>query len=219
LFRLLFIGDPSEDTDRLLNGLRRQGQAVVAAQEVEEARGNHDLVLLEPERPAGQEALGYLGAEPNHPPVLALIGPNSLGWGRPLQGIDDFMVLPGSGPELLARIELVMARFGRGGSEDRLVFGDLVIDLAGYEVSLTGEPVDLTYKEYELLRFLALRPGRVFTREALLSQVWGYDYYGGSRTVDVHIRRLRAKIEDPNHSFVDTVRGVGYAFRPGPGLS
>lgn len=76
--------------------------------------------------------------------------------------------------------------------------------------------MDLTYKEYELLRFLASRPGRVFTREALLSQVWGYDYFGGSRTVDVHIRRLRAKIEDASHSFIDTVRGVGYRFRPYP---
>lgn len=186
------------------------------AREVEEARGNHDLVLMEPAQPAGQEALGYFGDEPHHPPVIALMRPESLGWGRPPQGIDDFLLLPGSAAELLSRIELVMARFGRGGAEDRLVFDDLIIDLAGYEVSLGGEPVDLTYKEYELLRFLATRPGRVFTREALLSQVWGYDYFGGSRTVDVHIRRLRAKIEDATHSFIDTVRGVGYRFRPHP---
>jgi len=76
-----------------------------------------------------------------------------------------------------------------------------------------GRPIDLTYKEYELLRFLATHRGRVFTRDALLNQVWGYNYYGGTRTVDVHIRRLRAKLEWGQNSFFETVRGVGYKFK------
>ena len=89
--------------------------------------------------------------------------------------------------------------------------GPLVIDLERYTVTVDGEVVDLTYKEYELLRFLATNPGKPFTREALLNQVWGYDYYGGSRTVDVHIRRIRAKIER-HEPFIETLRNVGYRF-------
>ena len=76
------------------------------------------------------------------------------------------------------------------------------------------EPVDLTYKEFELLKFLATHPGKVFTREVLLDKVWGYDYYGGTRTVDVHIRRLRAKIETGPTPYIETVRNVGYKFLP-----
>ncbi|MSP23201.1 MAG: winged helix family transcriptional regulator [Dehalococcoidia bacterium] len=89
--------------------------------------------------------------------------------------------------------------------------GALVIDLERYKVTLEAEVVDLTYKEYELLRFLASNPGKPFTREVLLNQVWGYDYYGGSRTVDVHIRRIRAKIEN-REQYIDTIRNVGYRF-------
>ena len=91
--------------------------------------------------------------------------------------------------------------------------GALVIDLASYKVFLDGSPVELTYKEYELLRFLASHPDRVFRREALLDKVWGYDFYGGARTVDVHIRRLRSKLEHGGHTFIETVRSVGYRFR------
>ncbi|MBI4340972.1 MAG: winged helix-turn-helix transcriptional regulator [Candidatus Omnitrophica bacterium] len=90
--------------------------------------------------------------------------------------------------------------------------GALVIDFERYEVHVKGEPVDLTYKEFELLKFLATHPGKVFTREALLDKVWGYDYYGGTRTVDVHIRRLRSKIESRGATYIDTVRNVGYKF-------
>ncbi len=89
--------------------------------------------------------------------------------------------------------------------------GSLSIDLERYKVTIDGDVVDLTFKEYELLRFLASNPGKPYTREALLNQVWGYDYYGGSRTVDVHVRRIRSKIER-HEQFIDTVRNVGYRF-------
>ena len=85
-----------------------------------------------------------------------------------------------------------------------------------YEVHVGGAPADLTYKEFELLKFLALHPGKPFTREALLDKVWGYDYYGGTRTVDVHIRRLRAKIEAHGVTYIETVRNVGYKFLEPP---
>ena len=87
-----------------------------------------------------------------------------------------------------------------------------MIDLEKYEVSLNGSILTLTFKEYELLKFLATHPGKVFTRDAILNKVWGYDYYGGTRTVDVHIRRLRSKLEEGSQSFLETVRGVGYKF-------
>ena len=90
---------------------------------------------------------------------------------------------------------------------------DLVIDTARYEVWVGSRQVTLTYKEYELLKLLASEPTRVFTRDALLDQVWGYNYFGGTRTVDVHVRRLRSKLEDSTHTFVETVRNVGYRIR------
>jgi DNA-binding response OmpR family regulator len=93
--------------------------------------------------------------------------------------------------------------------------GALLIDLANYKVMLDGRPIELTFKEYELLRFLASNRDKVFTREALLNRVWGYDYFGGARTVDVHIRRLRSKIEDRGHAFIETIRNVGYRFHEG----
>ena len=97
-------------------------------------------------------------------------------------------------------------------SDNTLSAGDLRLDLANYKVYVSGRPIELTYKEYELLRFLATNQDKVFTREALLNRVWGYDFYGGARTVDVHIRRLRSKIEDRAHTFIETVRNVGYRF-------
>ena len=88
-----------------------------------------------------------------------------------------------------------------------------MIDLAKREVTVDGKLVELTFKEYELLKFLASNRGRVYTREALLNRVWGYDYYGGDRTIDVHVRRLRSKIEDSKHSFIETVRNISYRFK------
>ena len=92
-----------------------------------------------------------------------------------------------------------------------LALGPLRVDEAAYQATLSGDPLDLTYTEFELLRYLMANSGRVLTREVLLSQVWGYDYYGGSRTVDVHVRRLRAKLGD-QESIIGTVRNVGYRF-------
>lgn len=126
---------------------------------------------------------------------------------------DDFLCLPGNKTEIQARIRRVLWRRNRTDAQDLVIVDDLVINLAKYEVTVGGQPVTLTLKEYELLRFLATRPGRVFSREYLLNQIWGLDYYGGMRTVDVHIRRLRAKLERGEQAFIETVRGAGYRFR------
>ena len=125
--------------------------------------------------------------------------------------IDDFLIPPVDPDEL--RVRLNRALWLRTGADESNVIrrSGLAIDLERYTVAVDGESVDLTYKEYELLRFLATNAGKPFTREALLNRVWGYDYYGGSRTVDVHIRRIRAKIER-HEPFIETVRNVGYRF-------
>ena len=95
---------------------------------------------------------------------------------------------------------------------DLVEYGELVLNLETYQAAIAGKPLDLTYMEYELLKFLASHPGKVFTRETLLSRVWGYEYYGGARTVDVHIRRLRAKLGEEHANLIQTVRSVGYRF-------
>ena len=128
-------------------------------------------------------------------------------------GFDDFVVFPATNEELTARVRRAIWVKSGVESDNTLRAEDLHIDLSNYKVFVAGRPVDLTYKEYELLRFLAQNPDKVFTREALLNRVWGYDFYGGARTVDVHIRRLRSKIEDRTHTFIETVRNVGYRFR------
>lgn len=131
-------------------------------------------------------------------------------------GVDD-VVLDSSGPaEVEARIRLATARSAQESSEreDRLTTGELTIDEASYTARLRGRPLDLTYKEFELLKYLAHHPGRVFTRAQLLQEVWGYDYYGGTRTVDVHVRRLRAKLGSEHEVLIGTVRNVGYRFVP-----
>ena len=126
---------------------------------------------------------------------------------------DDFLVRPVRPDELALRLTRMLYKV-KGNSHRQLVrVGDLVIDLEKYEVTVAGRKVLLTYKEYQLLVLLASNPGRVYTRETLLSQLWGYDYFGGTRTVDVHIRRLRSKTEGSGQALVETIRNVGYRFR------
>jgi two-component system alkaline phosphatase synthesis response regulator PhoP len=148
-------------------------------------------------------------------PVLALTEHDQLRDVGAGVSIDDFIMAPIDEDELRARVSRVLWR--RTGADDGHLLrrGSLVIDLERYTVTVSGAVVDLTFKEYELLRFLASNPGKPFTREALLNQVWGYDYYGGSRTVDVHVRRIRAKIER-HETFIETVRNVGYRFADEP---
>jgi DNA-binding response OmpR family regulator len=143
-------------------------------------------------------------------PILLSVRPEDLGARVPLT--EELLISPFTPAELEARI--VRARRQLGGSEEvrKVQAGSLEVDLATYQVTVGGEPVDFAFKEYELLRFLVTHPGRVFSREALLNRVWGYDYYGGARTVDVHVRRLRAKLGSEHAGRIRTVRGVGYRF-------
>lgn len=133
-----------------------------------------------------------------------------------LKAADDFVVAPYEAREVVTRIERVMTHTYGLKANNVIRTGDLYIDLSRRDVKLQGERIPLTFKEYELVRLLAANRGRVLTRDTLLNKIWGYDYYGGDRTVDVHIRRLRAKIERGRYSFIDTVRGIGYRFREDP---
>ncbi|WP_241976268.1 MULTISPECIES: response regulator transcription factor [Cryobacterium] len=144
-------------------------------------------------------------------PVLLVITEGGLAAVSPDWGVDD-VILDTAGPaEVDARIRLAAGRTPRPEESATIRAAGVVIDEASYSAKVHGRPLDLTYKEFELLRFLAAHPSRVFTREQLLSEVWGYDYFGGTRTVDVHVRRLRAKLGD-QESLIGTVRNVGYRF-------
>jgi DNA-binding response OmpR family regulator len=125
---------------------------------------------------------------------------------------DDFCLNPFHPRELEARLRHQFWRVGGGARPELVEYGTLVLNLETYQASIAGRPLDLTYMEYELLKFLAQHPGKVFTREMLLSRVWGYEYYGGARTVDVHVRRLRAKLGEEHAALISTVRSVGYRF-------
>jgi len=125
---------------------------------------------------------------------------------------DDFALARAVPEEIEARLGHLLWRTGRGKRHDVIAYGPLALNLETYQAVVAGRPLDLTFMEYELLRFLAAHPGKVFTREVLLSRVWGYEYFGGARTVDVHIRRLRAKLGEEHAHLIETVRSVGYRF-------
>ena len=129
-------------------------------------------------------------------------------------GVDDVILATAGPAEVEARLRLGVGRLtnATAGSGGSIRAGELTIDPDTYAAKLKGRPLDLTYKEFELLKFLAQHPGRVFTRDQLLREVWGYDYFGGTRTVDVHVRRLRAKLGAEHESMIGTVRQVGYKF-------
>ena len=151
-------------------------------------------------------------ARPPKTPLILLLRVEQLGGVDVTWPIDDFLILPVAPEELALRLRRAAWRKTGIDETNTLRAGDLVLDLANYKVFVAEQAVSLTYKEFELLRFLITNRGKVFTREALLNRVWGYEYYGGARTVDVHIRRLRSKIETGPTVYVETVRNVGYRF-------
>jgi DNA-binding response OmpR family regulator len=146
-------------------------------------------------------------------PLLLLIGGAHL---ADLEGredlFEDFCLTPFHPRELETRLSHMLWRAGSGARPELIEYGPLAMNLETYQAAIDGRPLDLTYMEYELLRYLASQPGKVFTRETLLNRVWGYDYYGGARTVDVHVRRLRSKLGEEHAGLIQTVRSVGYSF-------
>jgi DNA-binding response OmpR family regulator len=150
------------------------------------------------------------------PPILVVVSQDHVTRFRFELGADDFVASDASTGEISARLDQLARRSGRGDSPNVIKIGDLTVNPENYQVYVRGRPLDLTYKEFELLKFLAQRPGRVCDRDLLLREVWGYDYYGGTRTVDVHIRRLRAKLGAEHEALIETIRNVGYRLVPRP---
>jgi DNA-binding response OmpR family regulator len=148
-------------------------------------------------------------------PLIAVVTEGGLTAISPDWGLDD-VILESAGPaEVEARLRLSLGRLSAAREEpvsEEIRSGDLSIDESTYQARLGARALDLTFKEFELLKFLAQHPGRVFTRAQLLQEVWGYDYFGGTRTVDVHVRRLRAKLGPDREALIGTVRNVGYKF-------
>ncbi|MFI6514838.1 winged-helix domain-containing protein [Spirillospora sp. NPDC050679] len=151
-------------------------------------------------------------------PLLAIVTEGGLAALSPEWGLDDVLLQTAGPAEVEARLRLAVGRAAAVAEVDdvpgEIRSGELTIDEATYTARLRGRVLDLTFKEFELLKYLAQHPGRVFTRAQLLQEVWGYDYFGGTRTVDVHVRRLRAKLGAEYESLIGTVRNVGYRFVP-----
>jgi DNA-binding response OmpR family regulator len=146
-------------------------------------------------------------------PLVAALDAEHLDHARAtLDAAQELLVTPFAAEEVKARVARARRLVNGVGDDDLVSAGSLELNLATYQVRIEGRPVSFAYMEYELLKFLVTHPNRVFSREALLSAVWGYDYYGGARTVDVHVRRVRAKLGNEHASRIKTVRSVGYRF-------
>jgi len=221
LFKVLFINSKVEEGKEIVRTLVAQNficDQIVPNEDLDEAIVNKvpDVIILSLDNLDNASSIIQMIKElrKERPiPVLALIPKESLKSKDVLFSAEDFAITPCEADEIVIRLEKVLRETYAVESKDLIRCSDMVIDISRREVSLEGKPLSLTFKEYELLKFLAANRGRAFTREALLNKIWGYDYYGGDRTVDVHIRRLRAKIEWGKHTFIETVRGVGYRLK------
>ncbi len=217
--RILILSDKEDVSAQLRRDMESMGHSVIVRRLDDGAETIHvrkpELILVDLTLPGGivelWEQLRYELAD-RHVETILLISRDRVREVELLEGITDFVIYPCDFRELDVRVKLILRRREDVSTGDVIKVGNLAIDPAKYEVTVDGWPVVLTLKEYELLRYLVTRRGRVITREVLLDQVWGYDYYGGTRTVDVHIGRLRTKIETGEYSFIKTVRGVGYIF-------
>jgi DNA-binding response OmpR family regulator len=209
---------PPTPTPALTAGLLENGYRPVPIDDVDE------VVARAPEdgwAAAVVEALDDVGralavcdkiASEHNLPVLLVVDRTMTATVAEASGYRDFVLSPLDRTELGVRLGRILLGTGVSAIEEVLRFRDLELNTATYQATVGGEPRDLTYMEYELLRFFVENPGRVWSREQLLSRVWGYDYFGGSRTVDVHVRRLRAKLGEERSSWITTVRSVGYRF-------
>ena len=208
---------PAPDLVRTLDLAGYRWKAVAGADEVirnEPAAGWAGAIVSTDADPDGAWALcrALRKRDQPVPPLLLLVGGGQLGdLALRDELFDDFCLTPFHPIELEARLRHLLWK-GGGVKPDVVEYSELALNVETYQASIEGRPLDLTYMEYELLKFLAQNPGKVFTRELLLSRVWGYEYYGGARTVDVHIRRLRAKLGEEHQNLIQTVRSVGYRF-------
>jgi DNA-binding response OmpR family regulator len=224
VYRAIIITTETEKAKELDEKLARAGFTCFIADEMETAaeyisEQNLDLALVDMNgslstdwRESVRENLQTVKTITKLP-IIIIVSKNRLDTVEAIPEADDFVLEPVDVAELTARVNKIVKRNTTINGKDVIRHGDLIIDLAKCEVYIGNRPVNLTFMEFELLKFLAANKGRVFSRSKLLDEVWGYDYYGGDRTVDVHIRRLRSKIEDASHTFISTVRNIGYRFK------
>lgn len=215
---VIFIADSLDNAHKF--------QAVLSGLDVEVAAGSsiqfkkllaqhpgYDLVIYEA-RSDYMDSVSQVEqvlVEDGQASLLVIVDDDHLGSFRlPVQVKSDFVVHGASADECSARIRQLLWPGNESSSNDYLIVDNMTINLATYQVKVNGEPLDLTYLEYALLSFLVTHPGRTYSRDALLRRVWGFDYYGGSRTVDVHVRRVRAKLGPELAQRLETIRGVGY---------
>lgn len=219
MFKVVAVTDKTEQITELNSELATRGLYCSVVSDIDSGKiceQAPDLVLVVMNDLPSNSAVWRLPKEikkDSRLPVIALLSNGALDNLESIAGIDDFIVEPWDAGEVVARVKRILQLFKNENGTDVIKCGDLMIDSARCEVSVGGRPVMLTFKEYQLLKFLANNRGKVFPRDTLLNKVWGYDFFGGDRTVDVHIRRLRSKIEDANHTFIETVRNIGYRFR------
>jgi DNA-binding response OmpR family regulator len=185
-------------------------------------RPTADVVLVDARRElaAARSLCVMLRATGVSVPLFAILTEGGLAGLTAEWGVDDVLLETAGPAEIEARLRLAVGSLALSGDESstraQITAGDLVIDETTYSARVDGRLLDLTYKEFELIKHLAQHPGRVYTRAQLLQEVWGYDYFGGTRTVDVHVRRLRAKLGSEHEVLIGTVRNVGYRFVPEP---
>ena len=220
MINILIIADQTESIKELTARLIRNGLYCSVANDAEQAFSqaedrSPDLILVDMNNPVDmQHTMDIYSQIRIKKPLLMVVVPEAmLGDIADNIKLTDFMIKPYEISELFVRIQRLVRKIRNTDSKKIIKRGDLEIDTVSCEVSIDSRLIELTFKEYELLRFLAASEGQVFTREALLNKVWKYDFLGGERTVDVHIRRLRSKIEDADHKFIDTIRSIGYRFR------
>ncbi len=219
---ILIIGDQNKQAQELRDAVKKEtnftvrltslnGTSVKAAIETEP-----DLIVMNP-KASYLEMMDLYYAIKKDPqvqdiPIALLMDESEMRSADLPSGIQEILYRPLRMPEAIARLKLLFKRVHKIDQKNLIQRGKLTIDAAKYEVKIGDKKIDLTFTEFELLKFLCTHPGTVFTREVLLSKVWGYEYYGGTRTVDVHIRRLRSKIEGKSQTFIETVRNIGYKF-------
>jgi DNA-binding response OmpR family regulator len=229
--RILVVDDEPALVDTIRYNLKREGHEVSVAYDGLEAlevarRQQPDLIVLDVMLPKldGFEVCRQLRAETTSPILMLTAKASEIDKVVGLEiGADDYLAKPFSFRELIARVRASLRRVQMlraearpaGPVDEQLVAGDLVVDLGRHEVRKAGQPIPLKPKEFDLLAYLMRNRGRVLTRDVLLQNLWGYEYDGGTRTVDVHVRGLREKIEDDPSTpyWIQTVRGVGYRFR------
>ena len=218
---ILIVEDDSNIRELLRLYLTQEGYAVETAQDGAEGLRSFkllhpDLVLLDLMMPVmdGTQVIREIRAVSKTPVIMLTAKAETFDKVTGLElGADDYVTKPFEMRELIARVRAVLRRFDDGDSCEKLEFPDLIIDKQSYTITVKGEKMEIPPKEIELLHFLAASPNRVFTRAQLLDDVWGFDYFGDTRTVDVHVKRLREKLQDTSDKWeIKTVWGVGYKF-------